>query len=108
MARRVEDPDFNRLRDSYPRREKIGDARKVYRRMKSKGLLPPVDELLADIVRRKKSSQWNQKCYIPLLSNYLEGERWEDENLEEVYEPKRSAAGKTKAELAKDYYRNLT
>lgn len=78
------DDMFSKLWDAYPRH----DSRKVAFNSFSK--LKPTEEMLTDILNaveiQKRSEAWQKENgkYIPMLSTYLNQERWKDEGIKDT------------------------
>lgn len=70
---RVND-DFDLFWKAYPRKVAKEAARKAFKKV-----TVPVDQIIADLEKRKTSRQWQDMQYIPNPSTYLNGKRWEDE-----------------------------
>ena len=72
---------FEMLWAIYPRREGKELARAIWHKLWKKGSLPALDVLLAIINRLRSSANWLKEHgrYVPMLSNWLKGQRWLDE-----------------------------
>jgi hypothetical protein len=73
--------DFDLFWAAYPRRVAKKAALRAWAKLKPSPDL--VFVILADVERRKESEQWC-KCggqFVPHASTYLNGARWEDEDL---------------------------
>ena len=80
----IDDIQFQILWDEYPRKQGKANARKAWLKLKEGDEL--IDQMLFDEMReairkQKESSQWKDDGgkYIPYLSTWLNGRRWEDE-----------------------------
>jgi len=72
--------DFEKLCASYPKKEALSFAQRVYQKLWRKGLLPSPDTLLAAIEKFKATESWQRENgrFIPQLANWLERQRWLD------------------------------
>ena len=73
-------PDFEKVYARYPRKEAKGLARMAWLRLAKNGDLPQTSVILASIERFIGSHDWQRENgrFIPHLSNFLKGERWND------------------------------
>lgn len=67
------DVDFSELWTAYPRKVGKAAALKAWKKAK----LPPLRELLTAL--EKQRANWSDPQFIPHLSTWLNGRRWEDE-----------------------------
>jgi hypothetical protein len=72
------DADYERFRDAYPVSRRVGGkaARRAFSEaMKGK---PPghLDAMIAAVEQHKRSEQWQSPKLIPLMTTWLNGERW--------------------------------
>lgn len=69
------DADFARLWDAYPCKENKSAAYSAYQKVDI-----PVEALIEAIEQQRRSRKWRADGgrYIPYLSNWLNGKRWED------------------------------
>lgn len=72
--------DFERVYAAYPRKEAKGLARVAWRNLARSRCLPALSVILAAIERFKGSANWQRENgrFVPQLSNFLKGERWDD------------------------------
>ncbi len=72
--------DFEKVYAVYPRKEAKGLAKIAWRQLSRNGVLPELDVILAAIRRFSASHNWQRENgrFIPQLSNFLKGERWND------------------------------
>jgi len=79
------DEKFVSLSKIYPRKENIAVA---YRTWQKKKLALMADKII-DAVENRLQKDWlnKEKQYIPLLSTYLNGQRWDDEPINEQPKP---------------------
>jgi hypothetical protein len=73
--------DFRVFWAAYPRKVAKRAAEKAWGRLKPSSILVLV--ILADVEGRRKSEQWKKSGgqFIPHASTYLNGRRWEDEDV---------------------------
>jgi len=70
--------DFQRLWSAYPLKVGKGAALRAFEKLKPDS--EDVDELILHLEERKKyDAKWVEGKYIPHLSSWLNGHRWEDE-----------------------------
>jgi hypothetical protein len=74
----VDETDFDRFWDAYPRKEAKPAARRAWSRLKpDRGT---VERILADVADRKDLDPlWQTRRTIPHPGTYLNGERWNDD-----------------------------
>lgn len=72
--------DFERVYEAYPRKEAKGLARSAWKNLVRENSLPLLSVILDAIERFKTSTNWQRENgrFIPHLSNFLKGERWND------------------------------
>lgn len=72
--------DFEKIYSAYPRKEAKGLAKIAWAQLARNNALPPTDVILAAIQRFSASHNWQRENgrFIPQLSNFLKGERWND------------------------------
>ena len=72
--------DFERVYAAYPRKEAKGLARAAWRNLARSNSLPALSVILEAIERFKGTTNWQRENgrFIPQLSNFLKGERWND------------------------------
>lgn len=72
--------DFESIWEAYPRKEAKGLAKAAWRNLLRSGSLPAIATILETIERFKASANWQRENgrFIPQLSNFLKGERWND------------------------------
>lgn len=72
--------DFEKVFERYPRKEAKGLARMAWLRLAKNGELPQTSVIIASIERFMGSHDWQRENgrFIPHLSNFLKGERWND------------------------------
>lgn len=72
--------DFEKVYEAYPRKEAKGLAKIAWHNLLRSGSLPNVDIILQAIERFKSHINWQRENgrFIPQLSNFLKGERWND------------------------------
>ncbi len=72
--------DFERVYAAYPRKEAKGLARAAWRNLARSNSLPAPSVILEAIERFKGTTNWQRENgrFIPQLSNFLKGERWND------------------------------
>lgn len=80
------DEDFEKFFAAYPRKEAKGLARDVWRKLSRYKRLPPLSTLLTAVERFQRTEKWQRENgrFIPQLSNWLRGERWDDPLPEEA------------------------
>lgn len=66
---------------AYPKKQKMAAAKKAFYAYCNKiGMSDNAfATMLTSLDAQKESEQWKNKKFIPLLENWLKGERWEDE-----------------------------
>lgn len=70
---------FDRLWQAWPVKQGRLMAERIFCSLARAGRLPGIDALLGVVERNRcEDSRW-QRGYVPLLSNWLRGERWNDE-----------------------------
>lgn len=72
-------PTMNRFEEFcavYPRREGLAVARGKW---KMKNLDAVADKIIADIRKRIDGGHWTDPKYVPLMSTYINQQRWEDQ-----------------------------
>lgn len=72
--------DFEKVYSAYPRKEAKGLAKIAWTQLARNKALPQVQVILAAIERFSASHNWQRENgrFIPQLSNFLKGERWND------------------------------
>jgi 5-methylcytosine-specific restriction endonuclease McrA len=75
---RGDDPDFVEMWVCYPKKDDKGHARIAYRAARKKA---DAATILAGVKRYCEKSRDTEKKFIPLCSTWLEGERWNDEDI---------------------------
>lgn len=72
--------DFEKVYAAYPRKEAKGLARAAWRNLSRSNSLPALSVILEAIERFKGTTNWQRENgrFIPQLSNFLKGERWND------------------------------
>lgn len=72
--------DFEKVYEAYPRKEAKGLAKTAWRNLVRENSLPLLSVILNAIERFKNSTNWQRENgrFIPHLSNFLKGERWND------------------------------
>lgn len=68
-------------RDEYPRHEAKTMAWRVWKRLGLESNNPLLRRIVKDVRQRRQGAQWRERGgeYIPQLSSYLNGRRWEDD-----------------------------
>lgn len=76
----VDFSDFEKVYAAYPRKEAKGLAKIAWSQLARKNALPQLDAILSAIERFSTSYNWQRENgrFIPQLSNFLRGERWND------------------------------
>lgn len=84
--------DFEKIYSVYPRKEAKGLARNAWMQLARNKALPKTDVILAAIARFSASHNWQRENgrFIPQLSNFLKGERWNDPLTESEIQEKAS------------------
>jgi hypothetical protein len=72
--------EFKTFLSHYPRVAAPLAAWEVWQKLKSSGILPPVDQLLQAIEQQQHSEQWRQG-FIPEPAKWLKEGRWEDKGV---------------------------
>lgn len=72
--------DFEKIYEAYPRKEAKGLAKTAWKNLARENSLPLLSVILNAIERFKNSTNWQRENgrFIPHLSNFLKGERWND------------------------------
>ena len=72
--------DFEKIYEAYPRKEAKGLAKTAWKNLVRENSLPLLSVILNAIERFKNSTNWQRENgrFIPHLSNFLKGERWND------------------------------
>lgn len=80
-----ENADFEAFWSAYPKKKDKKRAQASYRKASKIKGFPPIDKLLSIIESQKKTKQWmeNNGQFIPYPSSWLNGERWNDEEIAE-------------------------
>lgn len=75
------DSSFEQFCQRYPRKEAKELARAVWHRLWRRGSLPGLDVLFQSLIRFRESLSWQREHgrFIPLLVNWLRGQRWLDD-----------------------------
>lgn len=74
----LENPDFERFWEQYPKKTDRGTARKIFDRIVSDGLAT-ADDLLSGAMRYSAVRMGEETRYTKSAANWLEGECWRDE-----------------------------
>lgn len=84
--------DFEKVYDAYPRKEAKGLAKIAWTQLARNNALPDLKIILAAIARFSTSHNWQRENgrFIPQLSNFLKGERWNDPITESEIQEKAS------------------
>lgn len=74
-------PDFEKAWELYPKKEAKGLARTAWLRLQREGLLPPVAQIESAIRHFMGTESWQreQGRFVPQMSNWLKGQRWQDD-----------------------------
>ena len=74
-------PDFEKAWELYPKNEAKGLARTAWLRLQREGLLPPVAQIESAIRHFMGTESWQreQGRFVPQMSNWLKGQRWQDD-----------------------------
>lgn len=82
----VADPRFDQFWSAYPRKAAKGDALKVWLRLKVDDAM--LAQILAAVEAQKSSDQWrrNGGQFVPYPATWLNGQRWQDEAAEAVFD----------------------
>lgn len=69
------DADYERFRAAYPASRRVGGAKaRTAFRVAERGVL--LDTMLASLEQQKRSEQWQTPSLIPLMTTWLNQERW--------------------------------
>ena len=73
--------DFNQFWEAYPKKRGKQQAQKTWEKLRKKGQLPPVGEIIAAVKAHCETPEWQERegKFIPYPSTWLNGGRWEDE-----------------------------
>jgi hypothetical protein len=73
------DEPFEQFWKAYPRKQKKGNARRAWEKIKPAASL--VEKILLAVQQQRQSSQWTKDSgqFIPLPASWLNGEQWLDE-----------------------------
>lgn len=90
---------FEKVYAAYPRKEAKGLAKIAWTQLARTGALPELAVILAAISRFSASHNWQRENgrFIPQLSNFLKGERWNDPLSETEIEEKAAKEASEKA-----------
>lgn len=82
-----DDPGFQKIWDTHPRKDAKVRAAETYAKLvKSKAITPElIDTIVAALEAKKRD--WKDPQFIPLLSSWLNGKRWEDGGVAEQSKP---------------------
>lgn len=77
----VGDADFERLWNAYPRHDARAAALSAWDKLRRSATLPGLSTLMASIERARGTIGWQREGgrFVPYLSNWLAGRRWEDD-----------------------------
>lgn len=95
----LENPDFERFWDQYPKKTEIGTARRLYDRIVLEGVATP-DDLLAGAMRYSAERSGEEDRFTKSAANWLNGECWRDESVPRIRQPRTGAPPKSKADSA--------
>jgi hypothetical protein len=93
---------FQEFWKAYPRKEAKGRAEKAWEKLRPS--VPLVEAIMCGLERAKGSKAWQEEGgrYIPHPATWLNGRRWEDEELDTSSKPKDSAEDAESYAVARD------